>query len=93
MYQNVFVSLARPSLRVTALFSSSIFPLKSVFSSFHELMQSRGVRLSVRLNFAQITSSTIEMAGSPPNLQVMVVRCVCIQDVLKVKGHKIRTLL
>ena len=75
-----------------------LFP---VFSSFHELMQSRGVRRpsvcpSIRLsvNFAQIASSTIEMAGSPPNLHMMVPRRARIQDVLKVKvkGHVIRTL-
>jgi len=76
----------------------------SVFiSSFHELMQSRGVRRpSVRpsvclsVNFAQIATSTTEMAGSPPNLHTMVPTRARIQDVLKVKvkvkGHVIRTL-
>ena len=66
-------------------------------------MQSRGVRrpsvcLSVRpsVNFAQIATSTTEVAGSPPNLHTMVPRRARIQDVLKVKvklkGHVIRTL-
>jgi len=77
-----------------------------VFSSFHELMQSHGVRrpsvclsvcLSVCKHFAQIASSTTEMAGSPPNLHTMVPRRARIQDVLKVKvkvkGHVMRTLL
>ena len=58
------------------------------------------VRLSVRLSvcklFAQIASSTRQMAGSPPNLHTMVPRWACIQDVLKVKvevkGHVIRAL-
>jgi len=69
-----------------------------IISSFHELMQSRGVRLSVRLsvNFAQIATSTREVAGSLPNLHTMVPRRARIQDVLKVKikvkGHVIRTL-
>ena len=57
-------------------------------------MQSRGVRLSV--NFAQIASSTTEMAGSPPNLHTMVLRRARIQDVLRVKvevkGHVIGAL-
>ena len=67
-------------------------------------MQSSGVRRpSVRpsvclsVNFAQIASSTTEVAGSPPNLHMMVPRWACIQDVLKVKvkvkGHVIRALL
>ena len=53
------------------------------------------VCLSVCKHFAQITSSTTEMAGSPPNLHTMVPRRACIQDVLKVKvkGHVIGTLL
>jgi len=71
-------------------------------------MQSRGVRrpsvcLSacpfVRLSvnfFAQIATSTTEVAGSPPNLHTMVPRWACIQSVLKVKvkvkSHVIRTL-
>ena len=68
-----------------------------IFSSFHELMQSRGVRRpSVRLsvNFAQIATSTTEVAGSLPNLHMMVPRRARIQDVLKVKvkGHVIQTL-
>jgi len=65
-------------------------------------MQSRGVRrpsvcpfacLSVNI-FAQIASSTTEVAGSPPNLHTMVPRKARIQGVLKVKvrGHVIRTL-
>jgi len=77
-----------------------------IFSSFHELMQSRGVRRpsacpsvcpSVRLsvNFAQIATSTTNMTLSPPNLHMMVPRWACIQVVLKVKvkvkGHVIRT--
>ena len=76
-----------------------------IFSSFHELMQSRGVRLSVCLSvrpsvckhFAQVASSTTEMAGSPPNLHNMVPGRACIQGVLtvkvEVKGHVIRALL
>jgi len=70
-------------------------------------MQSRGVRrpsvrpsvcLSVCLsvNFAQIATSTTEVAGSPPNLHTIVPRRARIQDVLKVKvkvkGHVIQTL-
>ena len=53
------------------------------------------VRLSV--NFAQIATSTTEVAGSLPNLHTMVPRRARIQDVLKVKvnveGHVIRALL
>jgi len=53
------------------------------------------VRLSV--NFAQIATSTAEVAGSLPNLHTMVPRWACIQGVLKVKieveGHVIRALL
>jgi len=73
----------------------------SIFSSFHELMQLRGVRLSLSVNFfAQIASSTTEVAGSPPNLHTMVPRRARIEVVLKVKvkvkvkvtGHMIRTL-
>jgi len=61
-------------------------------------MQSRDVRRpSVRLsvNFAQIATSTTELAGSLPNLHTMVPRWACIQGVLKVKvkGHVIRTLV
>jgi len=73
-----------------------------VFGSFHQLMQSRGVRrpsvcLSVcpSLNFfAQVASSTTEVAGSPPDLHTMVPTWACIQGVrkVKVKGHVIRTL-
>jgi len=52
------------------------------------------IRLSV--NFAQIATSTTEMAGSPPNLHTMVPTRARIQGVLKVKvkvkGHVIRTL-
>ena len=68
-------------------------------------MQSCGVRrLSVRPSvclsvcklFAQIASSTRQMARSPPNLHTMVPRWACIQDVLKVtvavKGHVIQAL-
>ena len=60
-------------------------------------MQSRDVRRpSVRLsvNFAQIASSTTEMAGSPPNFHMMVPRRACIQGVfkVKVKGHVMWTL-
>jgi len=73
-------------------------------SSFHwnELMQSRGVHLSVfpsvclSVNFVQIASSTTNMTGSRPNLHTMVPRRAHIQDVLKVKvkvkGHVIWTL-
>jgi len=70
------------------------------FSSFHELMQSRGVRrpsVCLSVNFAQIATSTTNMTRSPPNLYNMVPTWACIQDVLKVKvkvkGHMIRTLL
>jgi len=65
-------------------------------------MQSRGVRrpsvcLSVcpSVNFAQIVTSTTEVAGSLPNLHTMVPRRARIQGVLKVKvkGHVIRTIL
>ena len=57
------------------------------------------VRLSVcpSVNFAQIATSTTEVAGSLPNLHTMVPRRARIQDVLKVKikvkGHVIRALL
>ena len=59
------------------------------------------VRLSVRLsvNFAQIATSTTEVAGSLPNLHTMVPRRARIQGVfkvkvkVKVKGHVIRALL
>jgi len=52
------------------------------------------VRLSVRpsVNFAQIATSTTEVAGSLPNLHTMVPRRARTQGVLKVKGHVIRTL-
>jgi len=44
-------------------------------------------------DFTKIVSSRRRMAGSPPNLQMMVSRRACIQDVLKVKvevkGHVI----
>ena len=72
-----------------------------IISSFHELMQSRGVRrpsvlLSVNF-FAQIATTTTEVAGSLPNLHTMVPRRARIQGVLKVKvkvkGHVIRALL
>jgi len=74
----------------------------AVFSSFHELMQSCGIRhpsvcLSICKDFAQIASSTRQMAGSPPKLHTKVPRRACIQGVLKVKvevkGYVIRTLL
>ena len=61
----------------------------------------RGVRrpsvcLSVCKLFAQIASSTRQMAGSQPYLHTMVPGWACIQDVLKVtvevKGHVIRAL-
>ena len=71
-----------------------------VLSSFHELMQSRGVRrpsVCLSVNFAQIATSTTEVAGSLPNLHTMVPRKARIQGVLKVKvkveGHVIRALL
>ena len=53
------------------------------------------VCLSVCKHFAQIASYTTEMAGSPPNLHMMVPSLACIQGVLKVevKGHVIRALL
>ena len=59
-------------------------------------MRSCGVcRPSVCKHFAQI-ASTRQMAGSRPNLQMMVPRWACIQGVLKVKvevkGHVIRAL-
>jgi len=54
------------------------------------------VRPSVCKLFAQIASSTRQMARSPPNLHTMVSRRACIQGVLKVKvevrGHVIRAL-
>ena len=54
------------------------------------------VRPSVCKLFAQIASSTTQMAGSPPNFHRTVPRRACIQDVLKVtavvKGHVIRAL-
>ena len=58
------------------------------------------VRLSVYLSvcklFAQIASSTRQMAGSRPNVHTMVPRWACIQGVLKVKvevkGHVIPAL-
>ena len=112
-----------PSFAMQAAARDDLFCLKLIFgkkmiffiiiiiiiiiSSFHELMQSRGVRrpsvclsvcLSVRLsvNFAQIATSTTEVAGSVPNLHTMVPRWACIQGVLKVKvkvkGHVIRAL-
>jgi len=66
----------------------------------NELMQSWGVRMSVRLSvcvnfFAQIATSTTNMIGSPPNLHMTVPTWADIQDMLKVKrkGHMIRTLL
>jgi len=76
----------------------------NIISSFHELMQSRGVRrpsvcLSVRpsVSFAQIASSTTNRTGSPPNSHTMVPRWACIQGMLKVKvkvkGRVIRALL
>jgi len=47
--------------------------------------------------FAQIATTTIEVAGSLPNLHTMVPRRARIQGVLKVKvkvkGHVIRALL
>ena len=59
-------------------------------------VRSPSVRLSVCKLFAQIASSTREIAGSPPNLHTMVPRWACIQCVLKVKvevkGHVIRPL-
>ena len=46
--------------------------------------------------FAQIASSTRQMAGLQPNLHTMVPRLACIQGVFKVKvevkGHVIRAL-
>ena len=53
-----------------------------VISSFHELMPSCGVRRpparpSVCKHFAQIASSTREMAWSRPNLHTMVPRLFC----------------
>jgi len=55
------------------------------------------IRLSICKHFAQIASSTQQMAGLPPNLHTMVPRRARIQDMLKVKvefkGHVIGTLL
>jgi len=52
---------------------------------------------SVSKRFAQIASSTRQMAGSRPNLHMMLPRRARIQDVLKVKakvkGHVILALL
>ena len=63
-----------------------------MFSSFHELMQSCGVRRpsvcpSVCKHFAQVASSARKMAGSRPNLHTMVPRRACIQGVLNVKVY------
>ena len=48
-------------------------------------------------DFTKIASSPRQMAGSPPNLHMMVPSIACIQDVLnvkvKVKGYVIRILL
>ena len=59
-------------------------------------MQSCGVHHpSVCKHFAQIASSRRQMAGSPPNLHMMVPRRARIQHMhkvkVKVKGHVIRT--
>ena len=83
--------MAMPSLMAARWVGQNSGP---IFSSFHELMQSRGVRRPSVNFFAQIATSTIEVAGSPPNLHTMVPRWACIQGVLKVKvkGHVIRTL-
>jgi len=55
------------------------------------------VRPSVCKHFAQIASSSRQMARLRPNLHTMVSRWACIKDVLKVKvkvkGHVIRALL
>jgi len=63
------------------MFGAPRFEDPIIINSFHELMQSRGVRRpsvrpSVRLsvNFAQIATSTTEVAGSLPNLHTMVPR-------------------
>ena len=64
-----------------------------IISSFRGMSLCHGaasvVRLSVCLSvcklFAQIASSTRQMAESPPNLHTMVPRWASIQDVLKVK--------
>jgi len=56
-------------------------------------MPSCGVRRPSVNIYAQIASSTRQMAGSRPNWHTMVIRRACIQDVLKVKvevkGHVI----
>ena len=83
-----------------------MFPFTSaIFSSFHELMQSRGVcRPSVCLSvcpsvnfYEQVATSTTNMTRSTPNLHTMAPTWAYIQDVLKVKvkvkGHMIRTLV
>jgi len=83
---------------------ASALTVETIFSSFHELMQSRGVRrpsvcpsVHLSVNVAQIATSATEVAGSPPNLHTMVHRRARIQGVLKVKvkveGHVIRALL
>ena len=90
----------------------SVSAYKMIFSSFRGMSLCHGaasvvrlsvclsvclsVRLSVCKHFAQIASSTRQMAGSRPNLHKMVPRWACIQGVLKVtvevKGHVIRAL-
>ena len=71
-----------------------------IFSSFRNGMSlcdaasvCPSVRLSVCKLFAQIASSTRQVAGSPPNLHTMVPRWASIQGMLEVKGHVIRALL
>ena len=44
-------------------------------------------------DFTKIAYSHRQMAGSPPNLHTMVHRRACIQGVLKIKDHVIRTLV
>ena len=106
-YKNVSIANADGKLNVCIIYVMfSIVPMcfllaSNMFSSFCELMQSHSVRCpsvcpSVCKHSAQI-AFTRQMAGSQPNLHMMVSRWACIQDVLKVKvevkGHVMRSLL
>jgi len=72
------------------------YTARLLVSSFHELMQSRGVRRPSVNFYTKIATSTTNMTGSPPNLHRMVPTWARIQGVLKVKvkvkGDVIRTL-
>jgi len=85
------IRVLQPTLYSECIFQNyqrKISSSKFIISSFHDLMQSRGVRrpsVCPSVNFAQIVSSRRQIAGSPPNLHTMVPRRACIQRVLKVK--------